>query len=133
MNRRLILAALLLTPVTAYANGGEKKEEKKKGGGLSFIQIPSLTATIIRRSGGRGVVTVESGVDVPDNNLRERAEKSLPRLRSAYVGFLQSYVAGLSPGTPVNADYLSRELQRQTDTVLGKRGAKLLLGSILMN
>ena len=132
MNRRLILAALLLAPFSAHA-APEKKEEKKKGGGLSFIQIPSLTATIIRRRGGRGVVTVETGVDIPDTQRFDRAEKSLPRLRSAFNGFLQAYVAGLSPGAPINADYLARELQRQTDTVLGKRGAKLLLGSILMN
>ena len=136
MLRRSLLAALVLAPLapaTAHAAGGGKKDEKKKGGGLTFSQIPTLTATIIRRAGGRGVVTVESGVDVPDANLRDRAEKSLPRLRSAYNGFLQAYVAGLSPGSPINADYLARELQRQTDTVLGKRGARLLLGSILMN
>ena len=87
----------------------------------------------MQRTGGRGVVTVESGVDIADDKLREYAEKALPRLRSAFNGFLQAYVQGLSPGTPVNADYLARELQRQTDTVLKKAGAKLLLGSILMN
>jgi hypothetical protein len=137
MLRRDLLALIAVTaaaPSAARASsGGEKKEEKKKGGGITFIQIPTLTATILRGTGRRGVVTVESGVDIPDAQLRARAEQSLPRLRSAFIGFLQQYVAGLSPGAPVNADYLSRELQRQTDAVLGKRGAKLLLGSILMN
>jgi len=130
----LVAAGALCAPSGAHAlAGGEKKEEKKKGGGITFIQIPTLTATILRSTGRRGVVTVETGVDIPDAQLRVRAEQSLPRLRSAFIGFLQQYVSGLSPGSPVNADYLSRELQRQTDTVLGKRGAKLLLGSILMN
>ena len=130
----LVAAVALAAPAAARASaGGEKKEEKKKGGGVTFIQIPTLTATIMRSTGRRGVVTVETGVDIPDAQLRARAEQSLPRLRSAFIGFLQQYVSGLSPGSPVNADYLSRELQRQTDAVLGKRGAKLLLGSILMN
>ena len=132
MLRRTIIAALccsLATPAFASA----PKEEKKKGGGASFIQIPTMTATIVRRDGRRGVLTVETGVDVPDNGLRARAEASQPRLRAAYTQVLQVYAAGMSPGSVPNADYLSRELQRQTDLVLGKRGAKLLLGTILMN
>ena len=35
-------------------------------------------------------------------------------------------------GVP-DADYISRELQRITDVMLGKKGAKLLLGTILVN
>ena len=132
MLRRHLIAALcvsLATPALASA----PKEEKKKGGGASFIQIPTMTATIVRRDGRRGVLTVETGVDVPDNGLRARAEASQPRLRAAYTQVLQVYAAGMSPGSVPNADYLSRELQRQTDLVLGKKGAKLLLGTILMN
>lgn len=139
MDRRTLLSALALgaavapvaVPMTAHA--ADKGDEKKKGGGLTFIQIKTLAATIVRRQGGRGVVTVETGLDIPDAALRERAELSMPRIRSAYNGLLQQYVGGLPPGNPVNADYLAQALQRQTDTVLGKRGARLLIGSILMN
>ena len=135
MDRRQLLALIATgaAAAPAAALASSKEGEKKKGGGITFIQIQTLAATITRRSGVRGVVTVETGVDVPDAALRERAEKSIPRLRSAYNGLLQQYVAGLSPGSPVNADYLAQALQRQTDTVLGKRGARLLIGSILMN
>lgn len=135
IRRRFLLAAALapaIAPGVAAASSS-LKDEKKKGGGLNFIQIQTLTATIERQGGQRGVITVETGIDVPDSKLHARAEQSLPRLRSAYLSFLQVYVAGLSRGAPVNADYLAVALQRQTDTVLGKPGAKLLLGSILMN
>lgn len=130
LRRTLIIAlcASLALPALSHA-----AEEKKKGGGASFIQIPTLTATIIRRDGRRGVLTVETGVDVPDNGLHARADASQPRLRAAYTQLLQVYASGMSPGSVPNADYLSRELQRQTDLVLGKPGAKLLLGTILMN
>lgn len=132
MLRRHLIAVLCLS-LASPAIANAPKEEKKKGGGASFIQIPTLTATIVRRNGRRGVLTVETGVDVPDGGLRARAEASQPRLRAAYSQVIQTYAAGMSPGGVPNADYLSRELQRQTDMVLGKPGAKLLLGTILMN
>lgn len=132
MDRRLLLAALLVAPLAA-GPAAIASEEKKKGGGQSFIQIATMTAMIIRPDQRRGVLTVETGVDVPDNALRTRAELSVPRLRAAYSQFLQTYATTLAGGRPPDADYMARELQRQTDTVLGKSGAKLLLGTILMN
>ena len=37
------------------------------------------------------------------------------------------------PGTIPNADYLAQMLQKETDRVVGQKGAKLLLGTILIN
>lgn len=135
MHRRSLIAAFLAGPALAAAGSARAgaPTEKKKGGGLTFIQIPALTATIMRTPGRRGVLTVETGLDVADNNLRERAEASQPRLRAAYLQSLQTYAGGLTVGTAPNADYLARELQRQTDRVLGRAGAKLLLGTILIS
>jgi hypothetical protein len=79
------------------------------------------------------VLTVDCGLDVPDERLRAHAYLSLPRLRAAYVQVVQTYAAGLPSGSPPNADIIGRELQRQTDQVLGRRGARLLLGAILVN
>ena len=129
MRRRLIIAALAL----AVLAGSAHAEERKKGGGETFIQLQTLTATVIRADGRRGVMTVDAGVDVPDDSLRERANESTPRLRAAYAQVLQIYATGLSGGAAPNADYLSRQLQQQTDLVLGRPGAHLLLGTILVN
>src|SRR3990167_1644090 len=131
MDRRLALAAALaLLPTVASASAGG---EKKKGGGLSYVPVKAVVATIMRRDGSRGVVTVECGVDVLDEKLRALAEMSQPRLRSAYAGFVQTYAASL-PGAGVpNADYMAQQIQRITDATLGKKGAKLLLGTILIN
>ena len=129
MNRRLALAAALaLLPAVAAAS-----EEKKKGGGATFLQIKAIVATIIHRDGSRGVITVECGVDVADERLRTLASESQPRLRASYAGWVQSYASGLPAAGVPDADYISRELQRITDTTLGKKGAKLLLGTILVN
>jgi hypothetical protein len=130
MLRRTFLTALIFLPSAALA---AESEEKKKGGGQDYIQIPTLTATLTRPDGRRGVLTVETGVDVPDRKLRDRAEASTPRLRAAYAQVVMTYAGSLGPGSAPNADYLSRELQRQTDLVLGRPGARLLLGTILVN
>ncbi|MFI4975140.1 MAG: hypothetical protein ACHP84_11425 [Caulobacterales bacterium] len=125
----ILLGALAFLPGLAMA----QEKQRKKGGGESYIQINTLTGTIIRPDGRRGVMTVEAGVDVPDPALFARADASLPRLRAAYTEVIITYAAGLPAYAAPNADYLSRELQRQTDLVLGRPGARLLLGTILVN
>jgi hypothetical protein len=130
MDRRLALAAVLaLVPAVASAAGGEKK----KGGGVTFVQIKAVSATIMRRDGSRGVITVECGVDIPNEALRAKANITQPRLRDAYVGILQSYAGGLPKATLPNADYLAGEMQKATDRVLGKAGGRFLIGTILIN
>jgi hypothetical protein len=132
MNRRGVIFAVLVS--FSLAHGASAADAKKKGGGLSYIQLEPLTATIIRSDGRRGVLTVETGVDIPGNGaLHARADISQPRLRAAYLGALQAYASGLGAGAPPDADYIARQLQKETDKVLGQPGAKLLLGTILAN
>jgi len=133
MDRRRLLLALAIAASSPALARSEGREDRKKGGGASFIQLPTITANIVRGDGRRGVMTLEAGVDVPDTALRDRAQESIPRLRAAFAQVVQVYAAGLAPTSVPNADYLSRELQRQTDFVLGRRGARLLLGTILLN
>jgi len=134
MRRRDLLAAQLLAgalaaaPTLAWAG-----EDKKKAGGATYIQIDTLTGATNKPTGRRGVMTVECGLDVPDDALRERAQLMLPRLRAAYLQIVMTYAAGLSPAAAPNPDYLSMSLQRTTDLLLGRPGAKLLLGAILVN
>ncbi|OYX36375.1 MAG: hypothetical protein B7Y99_01100 [Caulobacterales bacterium 32-69-10] len=124
-----MLLLLQAAPALAAAAGGEKK----KGGGESFVPVQALTATMIRPNGRRGVLTVECGLDVADGALRSRAEASLPRLRDAYVRFLLTYATAVPSGQPPSPDIIATALQRATDLVLGKPGAKVLIGTILVN
>jgi hypothetical protein len=130
MQRRALIA---LIAVAAALPGLARAEEKKKAGGAAYIQINTLTGATTRAGGRRGVLTVDCGLDVPDDKLRMRAYQSLPRLRAAYVQSVQTYAAGLSPGGLPSVDFIGRELQRQTDIVLGRPGARLLLGAIIVN
>ena len=133
--RRSLCAALtagfLLSGFSAAV--ADETAQKKKGGGLNYIQFDTLTATIIRPNGRRGVMQVDTGIDVPNAGLHQRAMLSQPRLRAAYIQWLVSYAASLGPGQPPDADYMSLNLQRETDRALGQPGAHLLLGAILVN
>jgi hypothetical protein len=132
MDRRrlLTLAALAAAAPLAIAQAEEKK---KKSGGESYLPIDTLTGTTIKATGKRGVLTVDCGLDVPDSRLREYATLSLPRLRAAYLQIVMTYAAGLGSGAAPNPDFIARDLQRQTDVILGRPGARLLLGAVVAN
>jgi len=135
MDRRrlLSLAALAALPLAAAPRSARAAEEKKKSGGGSYVPIQTLLGSTIRAGGARGVLSVDCGLDVPDPALRSRAEQSAPRLRAAYRQTVQAYAAGLASGALPDANYIAQQLQRQTDAILGRPGAKVLLGAIIVN
>jgi hypothetical protein len=136
MKRRDILGLMalaaapgLLSAPSAEAGG----EAKKHTGGESYVSFNTLTGTINRGAGRRGVLTVDCGLDVPDAKLRAFAEQSLPRLRAAFVQVVLTYAAGMGGSAPPNPDVIGQALQRQADVVLGRPGARVLLGAIVAN
>lgn len=128
MKRRALLAApLLLAASPALASGG--------GGGSStggYVRYPTITATTIRSDGRRGVMTVETGVDAPDAALKLRAEQSQPRMRAVFNILVQREANTLLPGAVPNIERLALQLQSATNIILGQRGAKLLLGTVMI-
>lgn len=88
MERRALLG---LKPLKTSGGGGG-------GGQATYVRFPTVTASITRTDGRRGVMTVETGVDVADAALRTRAEQSAPRLRAAYNTVVQRTAQALLPG-----------------------------------
>ena len=129
--RRCFILALSLLALAAPA--GVHAEGKGKKAKPTYLALSTLAATVRNANGRRGVLTVEIGLDAPDPALRDRLELYQPLLRSAYLDALEPYALGLAPGAPPSPDYISLTLQRVTDRVLGVRGAKFLLGSVLIN
>ena len=130
MKRRALLAAPLLlaaTPALASGSGGG-------GGGTAggYVRYPTITATTMRPDGRRGVMTVETGVDVPDAALKLRAEQSQPRMRAVFNILVQREANTLLPGGVPNIDRLAAQLQSATNIILGRRDAKLLLGTVMI-
>ena len=131
--RRTAFALATCAALAVAASAAQATTERKKGGGLSFTQLPTLTATVTKAGGGRGVLAVEVGLDIADGGLKTRSDQLGPVLRDAYVQFLVRYAAGLAPAQLPNADVIGAGLQQATDRVLGRPGAVLLLSSILVN
>ncbi|WP_292228137.1 Tat pathway signal protein [Brevundimonas sp.] len=130
MDRRALLGlaavAAAAAPAKASSGGGE---EPSSGG--AYMRLPVVTATLMLANGRRGVLSIETGVDVPDAALRARAQASGPRLRSAYNEAAQRFANGMRPGMAPDIDQLSAVLQAATDTALGRSGARLLLGTVM--
>ncbi len=124
--RRALLAGL----AAAAAWPAAAAAEEKKGGGESYMRLPTLTATLVR-GGGRSVCTAEAGVDTPDPVLRARVALLKPRLQDAYNTVLAGFAASLSPGEPPNLEVLTARLQAATDRVVGRPGARFLIGTVL--
>lgn len=122
-------AATTLPPDAAKASSGGGG-----GGGASadtYLRLPIVTASILHGDGRRGVLSIETGLDTPDAALRLRVQQSTPRLRAAYNTAAQTFANGLRPGMPPDIDRLASALQAATNTVMGRPGARLLLGSVM--
>ena len=124
----LIAAAFALS-----ASPAAFAKEAVKQNTTTYTSFDALTATVWRSDGRRGVLTVQGGVDVQDAAFRARAAAYAPLLRDAYVRALNVYAQGLTPGAPPDIDQLSMRLQRATDAVLHRTGARVLLGTVLVN
>ncbi|MDO9586625.1 MAG: Tat pathway signal protein [Brevundimonas sp.] len=118
---------------------GLKTQPLKTGGGggaaapqASYLRLPTITANVMRPGGRRGVMTVETGIDTPDAALRTRVAQSAPRLRAAYAAVVQQSASALLPGSPPDVERLVAQLQAATNTVMGRAGARLLIGTVMV-
>ena len=139
MIRRQFLSSLLAASIAGAlggalgATGASAEGAKKKGGGVGFTQFPMLTVFTQVGSNRHGTMSVDMGLYADDPKLSDQIRLYQPRLQDAYISKLQAYAANLNAMSMVNTDYLSGQLQASTDLVLGRKGAKVLLGSVLMN
>ena len=127
--RALLLAPLALAATPALAAGGGGGGGGSAGG---YIRYPTITATTTRSDGRRGVMTVETGVDAPDAALKLRAEQSQPRMRAVFNILVQREANTLLPGGVPNVERLAAQLQSATNIILGQRGARLLIGTVMI-
>ena len=130
MDRRALLglAAVAVSSAAspAVAGGGSGAPQP------SYLRLPTVTANVIRPGGRRGVFTVETGVNATDPALRTRVAQSAPRLRAAYAVVVQQSANAMLPGAPPDVERLVAQLQAATDRVLGRAGARLLIGTVMV-
>ena len=138
MDRRRLIALAAAFAAPGLIAAAPPKDEKKGDGkdvtsSATYLRINPMNATVRKPNGRRGVLTVEAGLDVPDAKLRAKADAILPRLRASFLQTVQTYAAGMTPGMSPNAEVLGATLQRDADRMLGQKGARLLLGTIMIS
>ena len=128
-------AVLLLLAAPAFAEGGEGHHvaKHKFTQSPSYIEIDPIYATILDADEPVGLLMVGVGLDVPDAKLHGEALHAMPVLRDAFVRNLTNFsaIAVRSWKQPDVAVIVER-LQRVTDRVLGRKGAKLLLAQVAL-
>lgn len=141
MNTRLVVVAAafmaaLFSSAAAVASGGggdAHGAHKRSTGSESFIELQSVTASVVSDFHAQGLFQVELGVDVPDHALHERALILEPRLRAACSEALRTYAGDeYVPGTPPDADRIKALMQEAVDEALGEPGAHVLFSMLVI-
>jgi hypothetical protein len=133
MNRRKLFALPVLTLAGLAAPVLARAETKKKGGGEGYTQFPTINVFTDAGRLRHGSLSVDVGLYSDNPKLVAQIKLYAPRLQDAYVTVLQAYAGDLSRTSLVDTDYIATQLQTATDRVLGVKGARVLLGSILLN
>ena len=143
----LSVCALAQPSLASGAKASKEGKENKKAAGAkapkkqrpitsleSWVMVDPFSVTVVQEDRIRGKVLVSFGMDVPDAELREKAELVMPRLQDAWLSQLNLYAATtVRPGKPANITEVSNILQTVADRVLGKPGSKVLLASVIIN
>lgn len=136
MRLRLIplwLGFLALTSAAALGAGEDeqKKPEHKTSQAKSYLSLEPIYTTIVDDDRAQGMLMVGIGLDVPDESLRELADRSMPVLRDAYVRNLMAFTAtAVRTDAQPDVTLIASRLQSITDRALGKKGAKVLLAQV---
>ena len=148
MTAKRLISCLLcaLLAMATVAGASEKKPEKggkdvkapKKQRPItsldSWVMVDPFSVTVIQEDRIRGKVSLSFGMDVPDAELREKAELLMPRLQDAWLSQMNLYAATtIRPGKPANIADVSNILQSAADRVLGKTGSKILIASVIVD
>ena len=141
---RSVVAALLVVLVStspALATGGSGGSSQQQApasrqdrltSAESFVPVPTLSAAVLQRHASLGTIVVDMGLDIPDAELRRRAQLNGPRVRDALRTALATYSSTYyRDRTAPDPSALTRLLQNSVDHVLGAQGARVLLVNII--
>jgi flagellar basal body-associated protein FliL len=121
-------ALIANVPAAGAADAPAAPPEHKTTQSESYVEIDPIYSTILDGGKPRGLLLVEFGLDVPNADLRARADAALPVLRDAYVRSLASYAAvAVRPWRQPSVEDIANRLQTITDKLLGQKGAQVLM------
>jgi flagellar basal body-associated protein FliL len=135
--RRLSLCLGFLAALPLAAGAAEHEAAKPKASehkltqSKSYLPFEPIYTTIVDDNRAQGMLMIGAGLDVPDEALREVADRSMPILRDAYLRNLMAFTAAsVRTDAQPDAAMIADRLQAVTDRALGKKGAKILLAQV---
>jgi flagellar basal body-associated protein FliL len=135
--RRLSLCLGFLAALSLAAQAAEHEAAKPKASehkltqSKSYLPFEPIYTTIVDDNRAQGMLMIGAGLDVPDEALREVADRSMPILRDAYLRNLMVFAAtSVRTDEQPDAAMIAARLQAVTDRALGKKGAKILLAQV---
>ena len=127
----LSILALTFGAARAADQDEQKKPEHKTSQSKSYLSLEPIYTTIVDDDRAQGMLMVGIGLDVPNAELREVADRSMPVLRDAYVRNLMAFTAtAVRTDAQPDVTLIADRLQNITDRALGKKGAKVLLAQV---
>lgn len=98
----------------------------------TYLPMPTLSAGVLQRMSTRGTLVVDMGLDIPDGDLRHRAQLNGPRIRDALRTALATYaLTYYRDRTAPDPTQMTRLMQQAVDRTLGAQGARVLLVNII--
>lgn len=99
----------------------------------SYVMIDPIYTSIMDGDQPLGLLMVGIGLDIPNAELRDRAVQNMPMLRDGYVRTLMTFTAtSVRYWRQPDVAEIADRLQRVTDRMLGRPGARILLAQVAM-
>jgi flagellar basal body-associated protein FliL len=118
-------------PKAKKAQKAQKAPEHKTTQSKSYIMVDPIYTTIVADNRPAGMLMIGAGLDVPNDQLREEVNRSLPVLRDAYIRNLMTFTANIvRTDSQPEVGLIADRLQAVTDRALKKKGAKVLLAQV---
>ncbi len=137
----LVLFAAFATPAAAAGGGGGSSgaqqqapatRQERLTSAETYLPMPTLSAGVLQRNDNQGTIVIDMGLDIPDADLRRRAQLNAPRLRDALRTALANYSSTYyRVRTAPDPTELTRQMQVAVNRVLGAQGARVLLANII--
>lgn len=129
----LPIVVLLALPTPAHGAEARKPPVHKITQSSSYLMIDPIYTTIMEGDKPIGLLMIGIGLDVPGGKLRARVTNMMPMLRDAYVRTMLNFTAtAVRPWRQPDVTDIADRLQRVTDLMLKREGARILLAQVAM-
>jgi flagellar basal body-associated protein FliL len=132
----LIFCCALAAPGWAAGETGNDKKpaQNKIAISESYLTLDPFYTSIVDGDRPVGLLMVGIGLDVPNAALRGKVTEVMPRLRDAYVRSLIGFsTASVRVWRQPDVAGMADRLQRVTDRVLQRKGARVLLAQVAIH